>query len=433
MKNWKVAVLFVVLGTLYVLVRHDVENKSFAEYMKLYMQVHIDRIENTVNRSIESGLLLESMIRYLEPAFNEVTYNHVAGDIFDAETMISISYMPDGIVKWIYPPTEDNNNVLGLNVFEFEATKQGAYETKRSGHYMISGPLPLQSGEMGLTVRTPIFTIDNLFWGFVSIVYDSHKVAYEALEVKTLSDLGFKYAIHSSYNGERIPLLVSEGFDYEKAFYSDLRVADNVWGLFLYSDQHESERFVFLLVSIMEAIGICSVLLIIFNVIQKRQKQMQEQIFLDPLTKLFNRKKLDTLILNEKARKNKPFTVFYLDLNKFKPVNDTYGHLIGDKLLIAFAARLSHRFDSATTKIRVGGDEFVLIVESSLDDANLQRVKQRLITLAEEVFDIDDLEIYISTSVGFARYPDDASTITEVLEQADAMMYAEKQKKRSAR
>ncbi len=431
MKGYKIAILLFILGGLFVCLTWNNNKNSHNEHMNLYIQISAERIENTINRSLEGGILLESIVRHLESAFTEDTYNNIAADLFNDDTIISVSYMPNGVVKWIYPPTEDNNNVLGLNVFEFEGTKEGAYASKRTAESMISGPLLLKSGQMGLTVRTPVFTIDDVFWGFVSVVFDSKSIALEAVQGKVLEGLGYKYALHSSYNGENIPLLVSENFDYDEAFHIELIIADSTWDFYLYSQSQKNAIPMFFIKTIIQAIGLCSFLFIFIKVLQKRQLKIHEQIYLDPLTKLFNRKKLDMLILSENKHKKEAFTVFYMDLNRFKPVNDTYGHLIGDKLLIALASRLSQRFDFETAKVRIGGDEFVLIIDKELDEINAKKVKDRIVALTEEVFYIDDLEIYISSSVGYACYPKDAPTISAALEKADKMMYEEKQRRRS--
>ncbi len=433
MKSRKLTALFILLFVLVFLGRREMGLREYSLRVNLFMETYLDGIETSINNQIEGGRILESVIRYLGFSFDEESFNFMAKDTFEEETMISISYIPDGVVQWIYPPTEDNKNVIGLNVFEYEPTKEEAIWSRETNELVISGPFILESGESGLTVRTPVRSRDDEFLGFVSILYNSEKIAYESLEAKSLEYLGYAYAVHSNFNGKRVPLLVSDGFNYNRAFQKEFTVANNIWDFFLYSNLPEDNLYMILLASALEAIGICAVAFILLRVVWRRYLSVQEQLVLDPLTKLYNRKKLEKFIANEKEWKNSTVTVFYLDLNKFKPVNDTYGHLIGDKLLIGFASRLMQRFDKRTTRIRIGGDEFVVIIHSDLDEANIQRVVQRLISLAEEDFIIDDLRIQISTSVGFAKFPNDGSTIQEVLEKADAMMYAEKQKKKSTR
>ncbi len=435
MKKGKLLLFFTFLCicSLYVSLRYFTAQWNYEQAVEVFMQTHSERIKNTFERNIEGGMILESLVRYLDFDFDKETFDYVASDWFDNETMISISYMPEGIVQWIYPPTDDNNKVVGLNVFEFENTKAGAIESKEKRVIQISGPIELQSGETGLTVRTPIFTNGGEFWGFVSVLYDSENIAYEAVEVKSIESMGYKYAIHSSYNGEKIQLLVSENFDYKKAFCVQIEIAGNDWDFYLYNEVHEKETLWLLLSSIIEALGLCALILVAIKFFERKRKQTYEQIFLDPLTRLHNRKKLDAIIKNVKEWKKGAFSVFYIDLNKFKPVNDKYGHTVGDKVLLAFSLRLMHRFDEGTVKIRMGGDEFVLVIDSELDSENIKKVTQRIISLAEEVFFIGHLEIQISASVGFASYPKDGFTITEVLEKADRMMYEEKQKRRNKR
>ncbi len=435
MKKNKVVVLLVLVCVCitYVFARYMFAEREYAKGVTSFMQLHGERVQNAFNRSVEGGMILESLVRYLDFDFDKDTFDYVAEDWFNENTMISISYMPEGVVQWIYPPTKDNNNVLGLNVFEFEGTRKGALESKNNKSIMISGPIELQSGELGLTVRTPIYTNQGSFWGFVSVLYDSKMVAYDAIEANSIEGMGYKFAIHSNYDGNVIPLLASDNFDYEKAYFTEVTIAENDWEFYLYSEEYERQIVWFFVERIIEAIGLCAMIFMGVMILQKRQKLVYEQIYLDQLTRLYNRKKMDAIVGKEKDSKKGGFSIFYIDLNKFKPVNDMYGHAVGDKLLIAFASRLIHRFDESATRIRMGGDEFVLIIDTELDEDSILKVKDRIVFLAEEEFFIDHLTIRISASIGFATSPKDGTTIAEVLEKADNMMYEEKQKKKESR
>ncbi len=103
---------------------------------------------------------------------------------------------------------------------------------------------------------------------------------------------------------------------------------------------------------------------------------------------------------------------------------------MGDKLLIAYAQRLKHRFNSDSLPLRLGGDEFGLLINGSLNDEQIKSITDRLVSLSNETFVLDDTNINISSAVGHATYPKDGNTIEEVMELADKRMYENKKSRR---
>lgn len=147
----------------------------------------------------------------------------------------------------------------------------------------------------------------------------------------------------------------------------------------------------------------------------------------DPLTDLPNRLSLIETISEKISRKAaEPFCLFFLDLDEFQQINDSYGHSFGDALLIKVARLLEDVFPSETFIVRTGGDEFVVILdyenEQSLLSFDLDRVVERL----NHPFEIDGVEIYTTASIGAAMYPNDAQTGEDLLKYADAAMYQAK-------
>lgn len=147
----------------------------------------------------------------------------------------------------------------------------------------------------------------------------------------------------------------------------------------------------------------------------------------DPLTDLPNRLSL-TEILHEKSAKIPliPFALIFLDLDDFKEINDSFGHRFGDQVLILFSKLLQDLFPKDTLIIRTGGDEFVLLVENKIDQHSIQIQINHLIQILNDPFVIDQIEIYVTTSIGIALFPDDASSYEELLQKADAAMYKAK-------
>lgn len=144
----------------------------------------------------------------------------------------------------------------------------------------------------------------------------------------------------------------------------------------------------------------------------------------DPLTALPNRLSLlETLKIKTTLPNASPFALLFLDLDGFKEVNDSYGHRFGDKLLVVFAKLLQNTFPPKTFIVRTGGDEFVIILECYEEHDALETTLFSLINKLNAPFEIDYIDVYITSSVGIAMYPKDAVTSEELLQNADAAMY----------
>lgn len=150
----------------------------------------------------------------------------------------------------------------------------------------------------------------------------------------------------------------------------------------------------------------------------------------DPLTGLPNRllfrDRLDTSIARAK-RKERSFVVGYLDIDGFKPVNDTHGHKVGDQLLVEIATRLTDRLRGADTVARLGGDEFGLILEELTGASVALRVAQALVDCLQAPFvlqgELGEITVEISASIGLAVFPDHATAPDALINAADEAMY----------
>ena len=116
------------------------------------------------------------------------------------------------------------------------------------------------------------------------------------------------------------------------------------------------------------------------------------------------------------------FALMFLDLDGFKPVNDAFGHHVGDQLLRAVAVRMRENFHRHDTLARIGGDEFVLLVE--LDDGEeAVSVASRQVALVSQPFSVQDHDLQVTVSIGISLYPGNGRTQQELLMNADAAMY----------
>ncbi len=125
-------------------------------------------------------------------------------------------------------------------------------------------------------------------------------------------------------------------------------------------------------------------------------------------------------------RNNKPLALLFVDLNRFKPVNDEHGHQIGDRLLRVVAQRLVSAVREVDTVARVGGDEFAVILEAISDAADANAVAAKITESIGEPFSIDGRTLTIGASTGIAIYPKDGDGVSALFRHADAEMYRAK-------
>lgn len=144
----------------------------------------------------------------------------------------------------------------------------------------------------------------------------------------------------------------------------------------------------------------------------------------DSMTGLFNERYFSR-VLNICEAKKLPFVLYYLDLDRFKPVNDTYGHLMGDRLLKEIAARLLRCIRSRDYAFRIGGDEFALIVSADMDEGQRARMAERIQTTLSAPVVLDGKELSVGVSCGC--YPEDGDA-SQVRIAADSRMYETKQR-----
>ena len=150
----------------------------------------------------------------------------------------------------------------------------------------------------------------------------------------------------------------------------------------------------------------------------------------DALTGLYNERYLsERLKRNGKLRKK--FAMFYLDLDRFKPVNDTYGHDMGDRLLKAVSRRLCKCIRKTDYAFRIGGDEFSLIIEEgNINDEFCEMMVRRIKRVIDRPFNIEGRLLSVDTSCGYAIYPEHSQKIDEIRIMADHRMYEDKTQKR---
>lgn len=163
---------------------------------------------------------------------------------------------------------------------------------------------------------------------------------------------------------------------------------------------------------------------------QRERDQLQSLAHTDALTSLLNRRGLEVAVeplLRGPGGTARTLALYVLDLDGFKPVNDTHGHDVGDELLRQVGQRLLAHLRSSDRVARLGGDEFVVAVADMIGEAEAQHIGSKLLHALEEPFLVGEHRCSVGVTVGYALAPHDGRDLQSLLKRADAAMYAGKQ------
>ena len=169
-------------------------------------------------------------------------------------------------------------------------------------------------------------------------------------------------------------------------------------------------------------------LVVILNI--RTQQTLWETARRDSLTGLYNRlwmmESLATRLNGNQIGTKRSFCLAIIDINGFKLINDSRGHMFGDKVLKKAADILTTYMGPTDSAVRYGGDEFILLIDCTGTKASMETLREQLIRTMETPTTLDGLNLHVSVSIGTAMFPDDGESVDELLKVADERMYTHK-------
>jgi diguanylate cyclase (GGDEF)-like protein len=380
--------------------------------------------------------------------FLDQLYEHTSG-IMDTALAVGKN------MTYTYP-REGNEKVLGYNVFEDPRPeiRADAVRMLDSRQTVISGPYELIQGSLGLIERRAVYE-GGRFVGFVSLALDMEEILNEA---------GFNHNDKSIVMAVRRPgqapffgdAATFSGRNVRSAVY----LADGSWemaakpkkSVLLAIDRSIRIQqgaatfccfFLFLLLYSLVGSRIRLMRLVdkrtralnasnqeLTNVIGNltdSQRKLTALVYSDALTGISNRTYLNERLKEayEMAGRTK-LALLLLDLDHFKMVNDTFGHAAGDELLRGWVARVVQAGLKYEVFARMGGDEFVFLLQGFKDEACVETFARQIIATVQTPFLLADMELQVGLSIGIALYPQGDTTIEDLLKNADMAMYRAK-------
>lgn len=279
-------------------------------------------------------------------------------------------------------------------------------------HYQFLGSNPIAYETVFQTIRDGVVILDSL-----NIIRDINPVAAKSLN-KTPQEvvgLNLKQAFHDW--GKWV-----EQYENEPDFYQEIEL--NVNG---------STQYISITITLLESNTetIVGKVLTIRDITDRRQYQqsLETLAFHDPLTRLANRRKFQEEVERATVKANdsgETFAILYFDLDRFKSVNDSLGHDVGDELLKYVAARVASILRKPDVLARLGGDEFAILLHNC-NEKGVDLVVKRMLDNVQRPFKVADNTLIAELSIGAAFYPKDGRDLTQLLRHADIAMYQAKQ------
>lgn len=337
----------------------------------------------------------------------------------------NIGVIQDTTIIWNYPK-EGNAAAVGVDLSMVEGQKDLVLKVKNELEPVLQGPVDLVQGGTGFIIRLPIIRPETGYWGQISIVLNGDKIIEEINAYA--ADAGLKVAIFNDQN-KRVPFygamsIVGEaplGFDIDPDFIN--------WQVLVSpKDGWQNNQLIFegaILFAFLIAAGAGQ---LTYRVL-KTNDQLRIMSSHDSLTGLFNRHYLNeyqAMVLAAAKRNNRHVGFISMDLNHFKKINDTYGHNVGDLVLVETARVLKGCTRTNEAVFRLGGDEFLIIMPDIEDGTVLQQTRERLIKSFKDDFHLVEYPCKIAVSIGTSVFPEDGNNIDALLQIADEEMYADK-------
>jgi diguanylate cyclase (GGDEF)-like protein len=368
-------------------------------------------------------------------------FDRIAPSIVDDPAILNILIAPDGIVSNVYPMDNNNDAIMGWDFFSDNPGNREAIAAINSGALMLGGPFKSAQGIYVLVGRLPVYidtqTEKQKFLGLVSVtlkfpqaldaaelgIFQAHKLAYELWRINP--DTNERQVIASSYEFARSGSRYIE--KYISIFNADWYL--KVWPIRTWYSYPENIALI--------AAGLLISLLVMFvmqnNVSLKKMKLVLENMAkCDPLTGIYNRRYFmeRSLIDIERVRRlNENSFIILFDLDKFKNVNDTHGHIIGDSVLLDVTSRIKAAIRPYDLFARYGGEEFI-IYASGVDKNGILDMAERLrLSLYEKKFEYESVCVELTASFGVADIDD--YDISKAVLNADKAMYKAKSEGRN--
>lgn len=438
------ALLCVGLGEL--VIRRDIEHEENLVHDTLLNSGAL--IAQDIQRNIAQGVFVTQTISALLESNNYKTddFEKWGHQIVVKESGAStVELAPGGVVSYIYP-LEGNEGAIGHDLLMDKKRDDGARKAVKTKKITFVGPLKLiQNGKYAVIARNPIFrNIDGKeqFWGFSIALLLVDDILPEKMHEIERQGL-FMRIVGSDPDSASPPVLYkSKGWDGKNVISMKIKVPNGIWILelehaLIYNKYYNPLRVFIFIISLTLFVYIF-IQQYLVRVKQREilhlNKKLTELSLQDELTGVGNRRSGMLLLeyqMNQSQRYGQEFSVAMVDVDRFKQVNDYYGHPAGDQVLKHLTSCLKAAVRKSDSIFRLGGDEFLMVFPHTGVNDCVHVVEKILTHIKDNPCDFDSTELVISISIGLAEYKIDES-IDNLLRRADMKLYEAKESGRDS-
>lgn len=419
----------------------------FAHYLaNVSVESQVDEIRDDVRREValvrskieatvfEHTYIADSLatVIMLQPDFVMNNWERIAGALLKKSGYIrNVGMAPNNVISHVYP-LEGNEKAIGLDFTTVPSQYRSVMKAKELGWVYLDGPLELVQGGEALIGRFPIFLdypLNKAYWGSVSIVFRYQKI----LEKSGIHDLkNVDVALsHQSLSSPETRVFYGQASTVAGAdFTLPIHLPNVNWQL---SAQYRitshtkivQNRQLTWLLALLGAMT----LFISMAALYRSYHVARDISLKDELTGLPNRRFFMSYLQQraQNTKKRGGFTLLNVDLNKFKAVNDNFGHEAGDALLIHVADTLSGTLRSSDVIGRIGGDEFLVVLDRCTDSVRVKQIIQKIETVfSHQPLHWHEQDIVASLSIGYAICLQETVSTEALLLAADQAMYTAK-------
>ncbi|EGU38570.1 GGDEF family protein [Vibrio ichthyoenteri ATCC 700023] len=424
------------------------------EYLNRYQQQYLNSIEledaredlSLVRSRLESLVFSDIYILSslpaqiaLNPKLDQPEWDNIAHSIQQRSRHIRVlGLAPNDVVEYVYPPT-GNESVLGLDYRTIPEQWSSILKAKSIKETFIAGPVSLFQGGQALIIRMPIFTdppVNQKYWGVCSVVID----------LQTLFEDAGVYRLNQHYNialrGVDSTGDMGAVFFGQPSTFTDSFASENIhfpyghWVIAAAAKGDFLSQINWYQVHGARLIGYGALLAISlsFIAVSRMYHKANQRSLHDELTGLPNRRYFMFTIQHQFALAtsslgNESFALVNIDVDKFKWVNDKFGHDAGDKVLIATAKRIQGALRASDIVARVGGDEFLLLLPRVMTEHDVESITNTILkAISNQPVFYDNHAINISVSIGYALFDKQYHSIEDMFKLADSRMYQAKKR-----
>ncbi len=428
-----VAIIFFMMASLY---KQTLEEQQRAIHIERVAEIRAN-IEGAFNGATNLTAGLIAFVSSTGDISNDF-FNQLSENLIQQNALIrNITLAPDNIIRHVHP-LEGNEAAVGLDLYNHPTQGEATKVMIESGTPVLAGPYELVQGGIGVIHRVPIFLngdYGNQYWGLMSTPIDFTRL----LEMSGVTDpnLNMQLAMRS-IEGTGTDGIIFWGeeslFQHPNAIRTYIQVLNGRWEIGAVSTDNISPAGKRLVLYV-QLVGGLFALLTTFMIWQllrmnerlhSSQQQYRQLAQQDSLTGLPNRVLLNdrynqSVARAERNRQN--LVLLYMDLDGFKRINDEHGHQVGDHALAEIAKRFQHTVRNSDSVIRMGGDEFIVLLENIQSVDAVLSISDKLLTAVSQPINIKGLRFNLGMSIGVACFPHDGITLDQLITAADHAMY----------